>query len=135
METILQAIIRNIELITTIVVSVSALIVLIITKYKEAIDILKAKKELTAATIPLIGEAKTNAIGLAETLVNKDAVNFSPALLRNEPDDTKKNVVAQALIEREPKLLRKLKLKDLFQVGNFVSGVYQTVKPIIKAWK
>ena len=135
MENLLNIVLRNIEIVTAIVVSLSALVILVVKKYKEVMAELKAEKALTEATHPYIGAAKTNPIALAQTLVNKDMTELSKASLELDEDTTKKNIVAQALIEREPKLLKKLKLKDLFQVGNFVSGVYQTVKPIIKAWK
>ena len=135
MENLLNMILRNIEIVTAIVVALSALIILIVKKYKEVMDMLKAKEQLTQAAIPLIAGAKTDPMALAHTLVEKSLIETSKASLMLDEDSTKKNIVAQALIEREPKLLKKLKLKDLFQVGNFVSGVYQTVKPIIKAWK
>jgi len=135
MENLLNMVLRNIEIVTAIVVALSALVILVVKKYKEVMAELKAEKALTEATLPYIGAAKTNPIALAQTLVNKDMTELSKASLELDEDATKKNIVAQALIEREPKLLKKLKLKDLLQVGNFVSGVYQTVKPIIKAWK
>lgn len=148
MQNILDQIMRNIEAVTAIVLALAGLITLIIAKYKEikdAIDTIvnasknKAIVKVIPTAVDLITQAKDNPIGLADTLVGKESVCADPAAIPayilNRPDEAKKNIVAQALVEREPKLLKKMKLKDLFEVGNFVSGVYQFIKPIIKSKK
>ena len=148
MQNILDQIMKNIEAVTAIVLALAGLITLIITKYKEIKDTIdtimnasknKAIVKVIPTAVDLITQAKDNPMGLADTLVGKENVCLDPlsipAYVLNKPDEAKKNIVAQALIEREPKLLKKMKLKDLFEVGNFVSGVYQFVKPIIKSKK
>lgn len=144
MQNLLNQILANIELVTAVVVAIAGLITLIIAKYKEikdAIDTIvnASKNKATVNVIPtavdLITQAKDNPIGLANSLTNPEkAVGGQPipSYILNNPDEAKKNIVAQALIEREPKKLKKMKLKDLLQVGNFVSDVYQLVKPVIK---
>ena len=144
MQNILDQIMRNIEAVTAIVLALAGLITLIITKYKEikdAIDTIvnasknKAIVKVIPTAVDLITQAKDNPIGLANSLTNPEkAVGDQPipSYILNNPDEAKKNIVAQALIEREPKKLKKMKLKDLLQVGNFVSDVYQLVKPVIK---
>ena len=147
MQNILNQIQSNIEAVMAIIVSLSALAVLTITKYKEIKDLIntiknagknKAMVQAIAPTVELMAQAKDNPIGLANSLTNPEkAVGDQPipSFVLNNPDEAKKNLVAQALMEREPKLLKKMKLKDLFEVGNFVSGVYQFIKPIIKSKK
>ena len=147
MQNILNQIQANIEAITAIILSLSALAVLIITKYKEikdAIDAVlnagknKAIVQAIKPTVELITQAKDNPIGLANSLLNPEkAVGDQPipSYVLNNPDEAKKNIVAQALMEKEPKLLKKMKLKDALQAGNFVSDMYQLVKPIIKSRK
>lgn len=147
MQNILNQIQANIEIVTAIVISLAGLAILVINKYKEIKDAInatinagknKAKLEAINATLPLIAKAKSDAIGLAHELVLKEALPTEQtvaAYVLNDPEESRKNIVAQALIERNPKTLKKLKLKDILQVGNFVSDVYQMVKPIIKAGK
>ena len=147
MQNILDQIMKNIQAVTAIVLALAGLITLIITKYKEikdAIDTImnasknKAIVKVIPTAVDLITQAKDNPIGLANSLLNPEKAvgdHPIPSYVLNKPDEAKKNIVAQALMEREPKLLKKMKLKDLFEVGNFVSGVYQFVKPIIKSKK
>ena len=120
----------NIGKAEALVVAITALILAAIAAYKQ----IKAAWEqrnaqaLQDAVIPLITQAETKPLDLLNSLVDKPNVN----ILTNEG---KQNVVIQALKEREPKLLKKLKLKDAIQIGGFISGVYQTIKPVIKGLK
>lgn len=134
MQNLLNQILANIELVTAVVVAIAALIAVIVTEYKK-IKAMLAEAKLIKIAVPLIQRAKEDPMGLAHELVTKDELPTNqpiPSYILNNPDEAKKNIVAQALIEREPKKLKKMKLKDLLQVGNFVSDVYQLVKPIIK---
>jgi hypothetical protein len=88
------------------------------------------RNELAQTTSGLILEAKSNSIGLLQTLKTPPDVNF-----KANPDESKNLIVSQALKEREPNKLKKLKLNDLLSIGNFVSNVYQQAKPFIKAIK
>lgn len=88
------------------------------------------RTDLAKTTSGLILEAKSNSIGLLQTLKVPPDVNF-----KLNPDESKNVIVAQALKEREPNKLKKLKLNDLLSIGNFVTNVYQQAKPIIKAIK
>lgn len=131
MTNILNTILANIELATAIVAALVALGVAIAQGYKRIKAELNAAKsaiELAQAAVPLINMAESKPINLMSELVNKPDYNIEQAY----SNEGKNNIVAQALIEREPSLLKKLKLKDVLQVGNFVSAVYTTVKPIIK---
>lgn len=134
MQNLLNQILANIELVTAVVVAIAALIAVIVTEYKK-IKAMLAEAKLIKIAVPLIQQAKEDPMGLAHELVTKDELPTNqpiPSYILNNPDEAKKNIVAQALIEREPKKLKKMKLKDLLQVGNFVSDVYQLVKPVIK---
>jgi len=134
MQNLLNQILANIELVTAVVVAIAALIAVIVTEYKK-IKAMLAEAKLIKIAVPLIQRAKEDPMGLAHELVTKDELPTNqpiPSYILNNPDEAKKNIVAQALIEREPKKLKKMKLKDLLQVGNFVSDVYQLVKPVIK---
>ena len=131
MTNILNTILANIELATAIVAALVALGVAIAQGYKRIKAELNAARsaiELAQAAVPLINMAESKPINLMSELVNKPDYNIEQAY----SNEGKNNIVAQALIEREPSLLKKLKLKDVLQVGNFVSAVYTTVKPIIK---
>ncbi len=90
-----------------------------------------ADKELMKSATPLITQAEKNPLELMHSLVQKDNIDVKE-LSQNE---LKNSVVVQALKEREPKLLKKAKLNDAFQIADWVSKTYQIVKPIIKGLK
>ena len=90
------------------------------------------------------GIEKGAAIGALSVIAENDAEKLSEALKVNtfkdiKPTDDnvfKQNVVAQSIIEREPKLLKKMKLKDFLDVGNMVNNLYQgVIKPVVKLVK
>lgn len=130
METILIKIQENIELVIAILTSLGVLIGVIIAEYKKIRQML-ADKELMKSATPLITQAEKNPLSLMHTLVEKE--NIIPAELSQ--NELKNSVVVQALQEREPKLLKQAKLKDAFQIADWVSKTYQIVKPIIKGLK
>lgn len=88
------------------------------------------RSDLANTTSGLILEAKTNSIGLLQTLQNPPSVN-----LKLNPDESRNLIVATALREKEPAKTKKLGLNNLLSLGNFVTNVYQQAKPIIKAIK
>lgn len=130
METILLKIQENIELVIAILTSIGVLIGVIISEYKKIRQML-ADKELMKSATPLITQAEKNPLELMHSLVQKDNIDVKE-LSQNE---LKNSVVVQALQEREPKLLKQAKLKDAFQIADWVSKTYQIVKPIIKGLK
>lgn len=130
METILLKIQENIELVIAILTSLGVLIGVIISEYKKIRQML-ADKELMKSATPLITQAEKNPLELMHSLVQKDNIDVKE-LSQNE---LKNSVVVQALKEREPKLLKKAKLNDAFQIADWVSKTYQIVKPIIKGLK
>lgn len=130
METILLKIQENIELVIAILTSIGVLIGVIISEYKKIRQML-ADKELMKSATPLITQAEKNPLELMHSLVQKDNIDVKE-LSQNE---LKNSVVVQALKEREPKLLKKAKLNDAFQIADWVSKTYQIVKPIIKGLK
>ena len=128
MTNIFDLILQNIDKITAIVIALAALITTIVIQYKKIMELLTAEK-LKQAAAPLIAIAEERPLSLLNELVNKPALSQ----LEAQSNSGKQNIVAQALIEREPKLLKKLKLKDIVQVGSFVNSIYQNIaKPIIK---
>ena len=130
METILIKIQENIELVIAILTSLGVLIGVIIAEYKKIRQML-ADKELMKSATPLITQAEKNPLELMHSLVQKDNIDVKE-LSQNE---LKNSVVVQALKEREPKLLKKAKLNDAFQIADWVSKTNQIVKPIIKGLK
>ena len=130
METILLKIQENIELVIAILTSLGVLIGVIIVEYKKIRQML-ADKELMKSATPLITQAEKNPLELMHSLVQKDNIDVKE-LSQNE---LKNSVVVQALKEREPKLLKKAKLNDAYQITDWVSNTYQIVKPIIKGLK
>ena len=130
METILLKIQENIELVIAILTSIGVLIGVIISEYKKIRQML-ADKELMKSATPLITQAEKNPLELMHSLVQKENIDVKE-LSQNE---LKNSVVVQALKEREPKLLKKAKLNDAFQIADWVSKTYQIVKPIIKGLK
>ena len=130
METILLKIQENIELVIAILTSIGVLIGVLISEYKKIRQML-ADKELMKSAMPLITQAEKNPLELMHSLVQKDNIDVKE-LSQNE---LKNSVVVQALQEREPKLLKQAKLKDAFQIADWVSKTYQIVKPIIKGLK
>jgi len=130
METILLKIQENIELVIAILTSIGVLIGVLISEYKKIRQML-ADKELMKSAMPLITQAEKNPLELMHSLMQKDNIDVKE-LSQNE---LKNSVVVQALQEREPKLLKQAKLKDAFQIADWVSKTYQIVKPIIKGLK
>ena len=130
METILLKIQENIELVIAILTSIGVLIGVLISEYKKIRQML-ADKELMKSAMPLITQAEKNPLELMHSLVQKD--NFDVKELSQ--NELKNSVVVQALQEREPILLKQAKLKDAFQIADWVSKTYQIVKPIIKGLK
>lgn len=108
-----------------LIVALTALILAAIAAYRQIMQAWKTRKELTEETLPLIAQARVQPIDLLNSLVEKPRVN----VLTNEGKNT---IVSQALIERNPSLLKKLKLRDIVEVGGFVTSVYSGVKPLIK---
>jgi hypothetical protein len=130
METILLKIQENIELVIAILTSIGVLIGVIFSEYKKIRQML-ADKELMKSAMPLITQAEKNPLELMHSLVQNDNIDVKE-LSQNE---LKNSVVVQALQEREPILLKQAKLKDAFQIADWVSKTYQIVKPIIKGLK
>lgn len=135
-QNIINYINQSQELITAII----ALAIAAIAGYKAIMDAIKnaAKDRLVEAVSPLIAQAETEPLKLLNSLVNKPEILQSDGLTALDPRSNvgKRDIVAQALLEREPKLLKKMKLKDIIEVGGFVSTIYQTIaKPMIKGLK
>lgn len=129
MDLILQKILNNIEAVSAIVVALAALVVLLVSKYKE-IRRLLAEKELIEVAAPLITQAENSVNALAAELATTPKL---PSFVNDPSQNAFKNsVVAQALVERNPKLLKKAKLTDALSIANFVSQAYSVVKPVIK---
>ena len=127
----MDAILNYINQSKEIIVAIGALIVTAIAIYKQVRAELAAKDQFNKAVAPLVAAAEVKPMVLAQSLVNKPEMLSSLDMNSNVG---KKNIVVQAMMEREPKLLKKLKLKDAIQVGAAVSNFYQTIgKPIIKA--
>lgn len=127
----MDAILNYINQSKEIIVAIGALIVTAIAIYKQVRAELAAKDQFNKAVAPLVAAAEVKPMVLAQSLVNKPEMLSS---LDMDSNVGKKNIVVQAMMEREPKLLKKLKLKDAVQVGAAVSTFYQTIgKPIIKA--
>lgn len=127
----MDAILNYINQSKEIIVAIGALIVTAIAIYKQVRAELAAKDQFNKAVAPLVAAAEVKPMVLAQSLVNKPEMLSSLDMNSNAG---KKNIVVQAMMEREPKLLKKLKLKDAIQVGAAVSNFYQTIgKPIIKA--
>lgn len=118
---------NNISKAEAVVVAVTALVLAVIAAYKQIKTAWETRNReaLKEATLPLIAQAETQPLALLNSLVTPPAVNP----ITNEG---KTSIVTQALIEREPKLLKKMKLKDALEIGSFIHGLYQFVKPIIK---
>lgn len=123
-------IILNIDKVQALLAALVAIVLAGIAAYKTIKKAIEDANRLRLEneTIPLIAEAEVAATNLANSLAIKPEVNP----LSNEG---KNHIVVQALKERQPKLLKKMKLRDFLDVGLFVDGLYQRVKPIIKALK
>jgi len=88
----------------------------------------RAKAQLTEAAAPLVAQAEVSPLSLLNELVNKPVLE--PHATTNEG---KNRIVSQALIEREPKLLKRVRLSTIVEVGSFVAKIYPSVfKPVIK---
>lgn len=123
----LDNILANIDKLSAVIAAFVALILAAVAGYQKIRDALRAKATdaLSQAAIPLIAQAETQPLSLLKELVTKPDVN--PV-----SNEGKNSIVVQALREREPKLLKKLKLSDAIQIGEFITGLYKFVKPIIK---
>lgn len=130
MTNLLDTILANLDKVMLIVTTISALAIAVIQAWKRIKQEIasEARAELREATAPLIAIAEDKPQVLLNQLVNAPLLSA----IETHSNEGKRNIVASALIEREPKLLKKLKLNDLLSVANFVSGFYQVVKPIIK---
>ena len=120
--------------IQTLIGAVVALIMFGIVSYKQIMAELArqesaAKKELSNIVTGLITKAEEKPNEILNSLVNKD--NFPNFLPSAATPDVKESLVAQALQERNPMLLKKAKLKDVPAILSFIGNVYQGVKPII----
>lgn len=133
MDAILNGIKNLIEIIgglEALVAAIVALAVAGIAAYKKIMELINTAT-LTKAVVPLITKAEVEPSALLRSLVHKP--ELTGPLTSN---DNLNAIVSQALVEREPKLLKKLKLKDVIEVGGFVSSVYQSIaKPLIKGLK
>ena len=127
MQNIFDIILDNIDKITAVIVALAALVTTVIVEYKRIRELIN-KEVLLKAAAPLIAKAETKPAELLSELKNKPPI--SPIEVNS--NEGKQSIVTQALIEREPKLLKKMKLKDAVEIGGFVSSAYQTVKPLIK---
>lgn len=108
-----------------LIVAITALVLAAIAAYRQIMQAWKTRNELVQETLPLIAQAKVQPLELLNSLVEKPAVNVLT-------DEGKNTIVSRALMERKPGLLKKLKLKDILDVGSFVTSVYSGVKPLIK---
>lgn len=118
-----------IDYITQAEVLITAIVALIITAiaaYKRIKDEI-ARAELTKATNELIGIAEEHPQKILQAL--GEPLSLNVPINSNEG---KNNIVAKALMQKEPALLKKLKLKDVAQVGSWVHTAYKAVKPLIK---
>ena len=129
-----DSIIRYLEQSQQLIAAVVALALAAIAAYvaiKKALAeaMAKARAQLVEAASPLVGQAETAPLSLLNELVSKPVL--TPHADTNEG---RNRIVSQALLEREPKLLKRLKLKTIADVGMFVSNAYPSVfKPVIKA--
>lgn len=128
-DTIINYIERSQQLIAAIVALALACVAGYIAIKKAIAEAMaRAKAQLTEAAAPLVAQAETSPLSLLNELVNRPVLE--PHATTNEG---KNRIVSQALIEREPKLLKKIKLKTIVEVGSFVAKIYPSVfKPVIK---
>jgi hypothetical protein len=122
------ALMGGIETLIGVIVGVATAAIVGYQKLKK----LWAQRELLTDITPLITQAEEHPQQLLQQLVNKPFLDTPLAANTNEG---KNSLVTQALIERNPSLLKKAKLTDALSVANWVSSVYQIVKPIIKGIK
>jgi hypothetical protein len=130
MDNIITIIAQSKEILAAIV----ALIMFAIVSYKQIMaEIARkesaAKKELANIVTGLITKAEEKPNEILNSLVNKEA--FPPLLSTIPTPEIKENLVAQALQERNPSLLKKAKLKDVPAILSFIGNVYQGIKPVI----
>ena len=114
----------------TLIAAIVSLVIAGIVAYKKIMGLLN-DKQLFKVAAPLMGVAENAPLEIFHTLQDKPALCSINAT--NNID--KNSIVAQALIEKKPSLLKKMKLNDALQVGNWVSQAYQLVKPLIKSIK
>lgn len=88
------------------------------------------KQDLAQTASTLIAEAKTNPLQLLSSLQTPPQVD-----LIAKPNESKNLIVATALQEMEPKKTKKLGLRDLVSIGNFVTDTYKQIKPLVKRLK
>jgi hypothetical protein len=130
MENILNSILANIEIITTIILAISGLLATIIAEYNK-IKKLLATEEFNKIAAPLISIAETNPVQILDKLANLPSPDIHSYVNTNEG---KAMVVAQATIEKaNPKILKKLGINNVTDAIPLVSALYQNIiKPIIK---
>ena len=96
-------------------------------KVREFKKTTEIKEYLASKAVPLISQAATSPVSLLGALRNPPEVN----LLQN-PNESKNKIVAAALIENEPNKTKKIGLTDIISAGNFITGIYKQIKPLIK---
>ena len=129
MENILNSILANIEVITTIILAISGLLVTIIAEYKK-IKKLLATEEFNKIAAPLISIAETNPIQILDNLASLPSQDIHSYVNTNEG---KAKVVAQATIEKaNPKILKKLGINSAADAVPLVSSLYKLIKPLVK---
>jgi hypothetical protein len=130
MENILNSILANIEIITTIILAISGLLATIIAEYNK-IKKLLATEEFNKIAAPLISIAETNPVQILDKLANLPSPDIHSYINTNEG---KAKVVAQATIEKaNPKILKKLGINNVTDAIPLVSALYQNIiKPVIK---
>lgn len=128
MTNIFDIILANIDKATAVIIAFAGFITTVVIQYKKIREMLSTEK-LKEAAAPLIAQVEHNPMMLLNEVVNKPVIS----VLEANSNEGKQNIVAQALWEREPKLLKKAKLTDVVQVASFVNTFYQSIaKPIIK---
>jgi len=131
METFIQRLIDNINLIIILVGVIAGLGYALIDAYKK-LRAMWASKDLLEKAAPLSGIAATEPSRILSILNNKPAINDIKAITNVE----KNALVSQALMETQPKLVKKVGLKTIADVGVWVANNYQSIiKPVIKAIK
>jgi hypothetical protein len=129
MENILNSILANIEIITTIILAISGLLATIIAEYNK-IKKLLATEEFNKIAAPLISIAETNPIQILDNLASLPSQDIHSYVNTNEG---KAKVVAQATIEKaNPKILKKLGINSAADAVPLVSSLYKIIKPLVK---
>lgn len=128
----MNTIIEYLTQIETLIGLISAVIIAGIVAYKRIRSEWNARNELIKVAGDLIGQAEEAPYSLANSIAGLPTIigDISP-----DSNEGKRNIVAQALVEREPKLLKKLKISDAIGAAKFVNSIYPLFKPLIKVLK